>query len=285
MMDLSPSETIAIGAIMFLAGVIQATVGFAGGLFGIPLLVRVGLSLPQAVMVSLIGSLVQSATGAYQLRREIDPRITIRPALIRLITLPVGVYVLGLSQSLPADQIKQLIGVVLLAIVFVQWQWQPAPREKLHAAWEWFALGLSGFMAGFCGMGGPAMVLWVMAHCWSAAKSRAFLFFVFAAGMVPQMLLYWWRFGDDVESAMVLGLVGVVITLAGTFVGLRLGAGLAKHRLRRIAYGLLTLIALDAILSPLYSGRATQAGSPKSRQAAQNSIYFPGSASPQNRLQ
>jgi hypothetical protein len=39
------------------------------------------------------------------------------------------------------------------------------------------ALGL----AGICGMGGPPLVLWAMAHDWPADKVRAFLFACFAA--------------------------------------------------------------------------------------------------------
>ena len=38
------------------------------------------------------------------------------------------------------------------------------------------------FLLGLCGMGGPVMVLWVLAHDWPMNKARAFLFFLFTTG-------------------------------------------------------------------------------------------------------
>ena len=249
-MDFTVYQIIALAAIIFTAGVVQAAAGFAGGLFAIPLFVMLGLKLEQAVMISLIGAFVQSVMGAYLMRTHIDPRITIRPALLRLVTIPIGVFALTQVNTMGASQIKQLVGVLLLLIVAVQWVWRVQPRDHLHPGWEYFALALSGFMAGFCGMGGPPMILWVMAHNWTALKSRAFMFFVFSAGMIPQGLIYWWEFGEVIYEPALIGLVGVVFTMAGTHFGLKIGHTFSKSRLRRIAYVLLILIATSAMLSP-----------------------------------
>lgn len=248
-MDFTLFQIVALAAIIFTSGVVQAAAGFAGGLFAIPLFVMLGLKLEQAVMISLIGSFIQSVMGAYLMRPHIDPRITIRPALLRMITIPLGVYTLTQLNTLGASQIKQFVGVLLFAIVVVQWIWRVQPRDHLHPLWEYIALALSGFMAGLCGMGGPAMILWVMAHNWSAAKSRAFMFFVFSAGMIPQGLIYVWQFGEVVYEPALIGLVGIVITMAGTHIGLKIGHTFSKARLRRLAYILLILIATSAMLS------------------------------------
>jgi len=215
------------------------------------------MELPQAVMIALIGSFIQSVMGAYRLRHHIDPRITIRPALLRLVTLPLGVYTLWQLNHMAATQVKQIIGLILLVIVLVQWFWHVEPRERLHPAWEYFALATSGFMAGLCGMGGPAMILWVMAHNWTAAKSRAFMFFVFTAGMIPQGLMLWYQFGALIYKPALIGGLGFFITMAGTHIGLHIGHGFSKARLRSIVFSILIFIAASAMLSP-YTDRLSQ---------------------------
>ena len=249
-MDFSPATLLILGVVMFVAGVVQSAVGFAGGLIAIPMFVLMGMKLPQAVMIALIGSFIQSVMGAYHLRHDIDPRTTIRPALLRLVTMPVGVYVLWEINQLAITQVKQFIGLVLLVIVLVQWWWKVEPRERLHPAWEYLALGISGFMAGVCGMGGPAMILWVMAHNWSAKKSRAFMFFVFLAGLIPQGLLLWYEFGDLVIQPALIGVLGAFITVIGSQIGLKIGHGFSKARLRTIVFSLLIFIAVSAMLTP-----------------------------------
>jgi uncharacterized protein len=245
-MDFSPTTLLILGVVMFVAGVVQAAVGFAGGLIAIPLFVLMGMKLPQAVMIALIGSFIQSVMGAYQLRHEIDPRTTIRPALLRLITMPLGMYVMWQLNQMALVYTKQAIGVVLLVIVSVQWLWNVEPRERLHPAWEYLALSVSGFMAGVCGMGGPAMILWVMAHNWSAKKSRAFMFFV----LVPQGLLLWYEFGELIYMPALIGTLGFFITMIGTHLGLKIGHGFSKARLRSIVFSILIFIAVSAMLSP-----------------------------------
>jgi len=258
-MDVSLLQLLEVTAILFASSVLQGAVGFASGLFGIPLMMLTGLTLPEAVTVALIASGVQNLTGSWQLRREIDWSTTWRPVLIRTAAIPLGVWVLWLAGMLSEQRVKQIIGVVILAILIVQWLWRVRPRDSLHVGWEWFAFSLSGFMLGFCGMGGPPMVLWVMAHRWSSRKWRAFLFIVFLSGMIPQLLLLYAVFGDQIHSALLLGLVGVPITFAGTYFGLAIGHRLPLGALRAATYAILVLIAVMAIAAPLMSAGNTAA--------------------------
>jgi len=249
-MPWTPPQFAALAAILLGASIIQGTVGFAAGLFGIPLMVMTGLKPSEAIMISLMGSFVQSSFGAYRLREEVHVREVLRPTLIRFITLPLGVFSLQWFDTLPQEEVKQVIGAILLVVLLVQWLWRVEPREQLHAGWEWLAFGLSGFMAGFCGIGGPPMVLWVMAHTWTSHKSRAFMFWIFAAGMIPQAGLMWLQFGREMYWPTILGLLGIAVMVAGTQVGLLIGGKLPRHRLRQMTYGLLVLIALGAMLGP-----------------------------------
>lgn len=249
-MPLDLIHILLIAVILLASSLLQATIGFASGLLAIPLMLVVGMSLPEAVTVNLIASGIQNVVGAWRLREHVDFKQVTRPSLLRLVTLPLGVYLLHLSGSLAQDQVKQIIGLMILAAVIIQIAWQPQPREKLHQAWEWLAFSLSGVTLGFCGMGGPPMVLWVMAHNWSALRSRAFLFCVFASGVVPQGLLLYLVFGRDILPAALLGLAGIPVAYLGTVWGLYLGHRIPKPTLRTTAYGVLLLIAISAIAAP-----------------------------------
>lgn len=261
LMDLTALQYLEVGVIFFLSSIVQGAVGFAAGLFGIPLLLMVGIDLPEAITISMVSSIIQSALGYYQIGHEVEVRDAVRPLVIRIASLPLGAAALWLTtESLDPRQVKQVIGVVLLAIVVFQWAWNVQPRESLASFWEYIAFGLGGFMAGFCGMGGPPMVLWVMAHNWSAIKSRAFLFLMFLVGVPPQSLLLVWFFGwEKIAPALLLGLLGIVVMLLGTMVGLKVGGAMPKWRLRQVIYAMLTLIAVSNILAPLLPWNATEA--------------------------
>ena len=244
------SQYLLVSLILFLSSVVQGAVGFAAGLFGIPLLMLTGISLADAVAISIVASAVQNLVAAWQLRREIDYRLAWRPTLIRLATLPLGAWALRLLGSENNDLAGQAVGVIVLAIVAVQTALRVEPQEKLHDAWEWLAFSLGGFLLGLCGMGGPPMVLWVMAHKWPMNRARAFLYFLFVTGMPPQALVMWLMFGNKILGAMLLGLATIPALLAGLYLGLWFSRLMPDRVLRALSWVMLVLIAISAIVMP-----------------------------------
>jgi uncharacterized membrane protein YfcA len=244
------SQYLLVSLILFFSSVVQGAVGFAAGLFGIPLLMLTGVSLPDAVAISIVASAVQNLVAAWQLRRDIDYRLACRPTLIRLATLPLGAWALWMLGSEHNDLASQAVGVIVLAIVAVQSALRVQPREKLHDAWEWLAFSLGGFLLGLCGMGGPPMVLWVMAHNWPMNQARAFLYFLFVTGMPPQALIMWLMFGNEILGAMLLGLATIPALLAGLYLGLWLSRLMPDRVLRNLSWAVLVLIAVSAIVMP-----------------------------------
>jgi uncharacterized membrane protein YfcA len=249
-MSFTVTEYLLVSAILLASSVLQGAVGFAAGLFGIPLLTLTGVSLPEAVAISLVAAVVQNCTAAWQLRREIDFGLAWRPMLIRLATMPLGVMALWWIGQDSNDAASQMVGVIVLAIVLLQWSLRVTPQPRLHPAWEWLAFSLAGFLVGLCGMGGPPMVLWVMAHNWPMARGRAMLYYLFVIGIPPQALLLWLTFGGDVLRAMLLGMATLPALLVGTWLGLALGRMIPDRVLRPLAMVVLVLIALSAIALP-----------------------------------
>jgi uncharacterized membrane protein YfcA len=109
---------------------------------------------------------------------------------------------------------------------------------------------LSGFLLGFSGMGGPPMVLWVLAHDWPMNRARAFLFFLAAMSVIPQAVFLWLRFGNAALDAMLLGAAATPAVLIGLWCGLYLARLVPDRALRRLCIALLVVIALSAILNP-----------------------------------
>jgi uncharacterized protein len=249
-MPFSLAQIAAVSLVLFASSVVQGAVGFAAGLFGIPLLVLAGVSFPDAVAITLVAAAPQNIIPAWQLRREIDFRRALRPTIIRFAFLPLGVFALYLIGHENKDAASQLVGVIVLAIVIVQRAWRVHPQPHLHPAWEWLAFSLGGFLLGLCGMGGPPMVLWVLAHDWSMNRGRAFLFFIFATGLIPQALLLWLFFGESMLKAMLLGALALPPVLVGLWCGLYLSRMVPDQMLRRVSVALLVLVAASAIIMP-----------------------------------
>jgi uncharacterized protein len=241
-----------VGAILFASSIVQGAVGFASGLFATPLLMLSGISLPDAVAISMVASGIQNITAAWQLRREIDFRRALRPTFIRFAALPLGVGALLMVGKQSTALASQIVGGVILLIVAVQGALRVTPQEKVHPAWEWLAFGVGGFLLGLCGMGGPSMVLWVMAHDWPMIRAKAFLYFLFATGVPLQALLLWMAFGSDILAAMAQGLAALPLVLAGLYVGLHLGRQFSDLALRRLSLAVLVAIAASALLSPYF---------------------------------
>lgn len=239
-----------VSLILFASSFVQGAVGFAAGLFGIPLLVMAGISFPDAVAMSLVAAAPQNIIPAWQLRHDIDFRRAIRPMFIRYAFMPLGVFALSLVGSDNKDSASQLVGVLVLAIVAMQQLMHVEPQAHLHAAWEWLAFGLGGFLVGLCGMGGPAMVLWVLAHDWPMNRARAFLYFIFATSLPLQALLLWLFFGTQMLQAMLLSAAAFPSVLLGLWGGLYVARLVPDRMLRRLSIALLVLIAISAILSP-----------------------------------
>lgn len=234
-------------SIVFGGSLLQGMAAFGFGLFTVPLFLAVGLPVPMILSIAATSTALQASAAVYQLRRDIPWKIVGISILVRAVTLVLGVMVLRtLTQSM--EVFKFWVGAVVLGAVLLQSGWRPRPRSHLHPLFAGIAFLSSGFIGGLCSMGGPPLVLWVMAHDWAPAKTRGFLFASFM-GLVPiQLLVLYSVFGWEVWQGFFLALALTPVTLLGSMVGLRVGARFSKNTLRRVAYAILLLIALRAML-------------------------------------
>lgn len=244
-------QLVVIGVILFFSSVLQGAVGFAFGLFAIPLLVWTGLPLSEAVAIASISILIQVLVGTFQLRRHIRWREVIPATVIRYVTVPVGVGLLLIIDTLNRSQIKQILGLILLLVLVTQMFLKVKPQERLHPKWMILAFSGSGIMQGVAAMGGPPAVLWVMAHQWTNRQTRAFLLTLFLLVAPMQLALLYLTARSDIARALLIGLILSPLVALGSYIGVRLGDLIAMQALRQIALAILLLTALLSIVSPL----------------------------------
>lgn len=246
---MEPLSLILTGVVLFLSSVAQSAVGFGYALYATPLLVWLGIPLPHVITVVATCSMLQSGVGAVSLRADIPWRDLLLASAIRLLTMIAGLLVLTRFVTLEPDVVRAIIGVALCLIVIVQMTCRPQPRARVHAGWTATAFLVSGFLAGFCGMGGPALVLWLMAHDWTSRKSRGFLFGAFALSIPVQLVMMIVAFGPAMARTVLIGIACLPLVYAGAAIGLPLGNRLSSARLRTLSYALLLLIGLASLIS------------------------------------
>jgi uncharacterized membrane protein YfcA len=250
--NLNFAQLIGIGLTLAAGSLLQSSVGFGFGLLVMPLLLLLAdLSVPNAIGLMAAAALLQALISVYHLKRHADWRLLIPLILVGAVFLLLGVYMLHYMEGLDRDIVKQIVGSIQMVILILFWSWKVRLREHIHPFWGVIAVSLGGLVSGFVGMGGPFIVLWVMAHSWSNQKTRVTTLAIFAAMIPFQIAFLAWQFGAQVLHFSILGLLFVPMVLASTAGGLWIGSKISKARLRQLAMGLLFLIAAVSISQPL----------------------------------
>lgn len=252
-MTMDPLTLAGVGLVLFLAAAAQGAVGFGYALFATPLLVLLGIPLQNVVVLVSTCSMIQCTLAAHHLRAHIPWSIALTATAIRLVAVIVGLVGLKQLMGLDPDRVRLAIGIFLCILVLLQWAWHPAPVERVNPFWSGLAFTASGLLAGLLGMGGPPLILWVMAHRWSSLMSRAFLFAVVAMSVPAQLVIMTFGLGTGVLKFIAIGLAASPLVYAGSRLGLPVGNRLSRERLRMLAYGLLLIIGASAIWRALVS--------------------------------
>ncbi len=233
------------------ASFVQAMIGFAFNLLAIPLLIWSGFSLGQSIAITAIPILIQLLISAFKQRRSLVADDLALGIGVRFVTLPIGIMLLYTLDQLDPNTIKPFVGAVLLLIVLSEWFVHFVPRAHLGRGWDLLAFGMSGLMLGVIGMGGPPIVLWLMAHDWPPKRSRAFVTWLFLASAPIQIGLLYWKLDETALKGFAIGTALLPIVIVGTLLGNWIGDRFDEKRFKQIVHLFLLLTALISIVSPL----------------------------------
>jgi uncharacterized membrane protein YfcA len=243
------------GVVLILGAMLQSAVGFGFGMFAIPLLLLMGAEPYEAIVILSICGTVQTLIGMWSLRAHIAWRRALQLIALAGLMLPLGVWTLwAIDTHVSKETIRQIFGGIVLVVLLTQMIARVKPRDHLHWGWGALATSLCGCMSGLSGMGGPPLVMWVMAHTWSTDRSRVMLYTVFT-GLTPfQIGAMCYTFGPRVIDAVGVGAAVTPFALIGIIPGLWIGKRIPKPKLRIASYIVLLLVSLYAILEPILHG-------------------------------
>jgi len=248
---LDPDLIIRIALILFIGGFIQSSAGFGFGLFSLPLLLFMKLQLPEAVIMVIIGSAIQKILGIGYFRKVINLR-EISPLIASGLTgLPIGFYLMFRVSGMHHSSIKQVVGFLIISMLILRWSGLKNKMINVKRFWTYIAGFLSGILNGFANIGGPPVVLWVLAQKWENRKMRATVM-SFSLFFVPfQITTMIAMFGNELHSPLLYSLMLSPAVLLGSWAGLKFGDRFSRKILVRYMEVLLLLIALVSVLRPL----------------------------------
>lgn len=250
-MPLNEPLVIAIATVVFAGSLLQSVAGFGFGMFAIPALMLLGCPPPQAIVIVAICGAVQTISGLITLRRHIVWRQSAWMIALAAICLPLGVWTLGELQHIGQVRIRQVFGALVLLGLIAQWIARVKPRDHVAPAWGVAATAGCGYLAGLAGMGGPPVVIWIMAHRWPPARIRVTLWVLFT-GLTPiQLLFFYIRFGDVVAESALQGVAFAPVAALALLPGMWIGRHTPRKRMRQMSFGILAAVSGYAILQPL----------------------------------
>jgi uncharacterized protein len=165
------------------AGVLRGYSGFGGGLVMAPFFIRMIGPTESVVLISMI-HLLTSFQGVRRSVSLVDFRIVAPLTAAAALSVPIGVVLLD---ELDPHLIKTAVAVVVIVLALAMTFGVRIPGSP--TSFRSVVVGLlSGILNGFCGIGGPPAVLYVLAGNSASAELRA-SFIVFFAVLYPVTVL------------------------------------------------------------------------------------------------
>lgn len=239
MPQMTQTFLITLGGI-FLAAVLRGFTGFGFGLAAVPLL---ALALPPAQVVPLVVvlNLVIGMSGLRTAVHQTDWRAIRGLVPGVLVGIPTGLLILT---AFSANTVRLAIGLIIAGSVAMLWRGATLPPRP--SAILTLAVGMmSGIMTGLASMGGPPMVVYLIAVGNSALAVRAtsIVYFLFSGAISAAAMLYQGLIGRDV-------LLWVAAGIPAAFAGNRLGTW-AFYRAKPHHHRMTALIVLSILAAVL----------------------------------
>lgn len=232
-----------VGAVVIaVACFVQGLAGFGIGLVSLAFLPFL-MSPASAVVLMTLYAAVFTIVIFIPLRRDFTLEGMKGLALGTVLATPFGVWVLS---ALPASALTRLIGLVLLAIVALEWSGL-YPQRLDGAGWGFGAGVGAGLIGGAVGTPGPPVILYAAAQDWSPRTLKANIQAFLIVNQALILVGYWWTGLLDREIWRLTGLYAVP-AVAGLAAGMLLFGRLDRARFRRVVFAVLFVSGLVLLL-------------------------------------
>lgn len=233
----------AVGAVV-IAGAcfVQGLAGFGIGLVSLAFLPFL-MSPQDAVVLITLYATVFIVVIFFPLRRDFTLQGMAELVAGSILATPAGVWLLA---GLPSDVLKRLIGLVLLAIVALEWL--GLYPQRLHGrAWGFGAGLVAGVLGGAVGTPGPPVILYAAAQGWSPRTMKANIQAFLMINQAVILIGYWWAGLLDREIWRLSWLYAVP-AVAGLAAGMLFFNRLDRARFRRVVFAVLFLSGLVLLI-------------------------------------
>ncbi len=230
---------IALGALVIAgAFLVLGLAGFGNGLVALAFLPLV-MSPVAAIVLLTVYTVLASVVIFVPLRADFDAAGL--PALLlgSLLGTPVGVWLLA---ALPASTLTRLIGLVLLAVVALEWL-GVYPARLPGRGWALGAGVTAGLLGAAVGTPGPPVVLYMASQGWSPRTIKANLQAFFLVNQAVIAIGYWWA-GLLTADVWRYATVFLLPAAVGLLIGMTLFTRIDQVRFRRIVFAILFVSGL-----------------------------------------
>ena len=234
------TSLILIGAILFLATLARAALGFGDALIAMPLLalvVPMKLASPVVALASVLNAFLILARDW----RSLDIRQAKGLILIALCSVPFGAWLL---QEGDDRLLKAILGTVVLG--FGIWSLRNPAMPQLRSPWWNLPFGVTaGILGGAYNTAGPPLVIYATLKRWPPDVFRVILqaYFLPAGLMIIALHGYHGRLTNDVLKIFALALPLIAVAFV---VGRRFADRIPEEKFRRAVY--VALLFLGGLL-------------------------------------
>ena len=233
----------AVGAIVIAAAsFVQGLAGFGIGLVSLAFLPFL-MEPATAVVLMTVYTVVFTVVIFFPLRRDFTLHGMHELVVGTIVATPAGVWLLA---GLPPDVLKRLIGLVLLAIVALEWLGL-YPARLRGRGWGFGAGLMAGLIGGAVGTPGPPVILYAATQDWSPRTVKANIQAFLIVNQALILIGYWWAglLGREVWR---LTAVYAAPAASGVAAGMLLFTRLDRVRFRRVVFVVLFVSGLVLLL-------------------------------------
>jgi len=226
-----------------LAGVIRGITGFGGAMvMSPPFALLLGPLVAVPVVLLLEG--IAAAPMLVQLRHEVRWRILGPIVAAAYVTMPIGTWILITAD--PLLMRKAIAAVVIVFSLVMLFGWRYAGRQRLATS---VGLGaVSGTMLGATSLGGPPVILYLLAGPDPIETTRANLTYYLGALCMAGLALLWLN-GVLGVSELLLATLLAPGYYVGMVAGIRLFARFNDTRFRQFTLAFMLLVAIGILLA------------------------------------
>lgn len=237
------NDIAALVGIVLVAGLVTGIAGFGFGLVAVATLAAVR-SLPDAVVMVNVIALFVCSYNLWTVRDDLNWRDAV-PLIAS--SLPMAVLGAFLLRTLETRWLEWILaGAILAGCVVALWSPKAAVLHKPYPGSIVAGL-MGGLLGGVLATGGPPVVLYCLLRGWDKRVMKAVLSGYFAVMAVWRLVVLFAQ-GVATPASAGLGLVLLVPSFLGTYLGVRVFGRLSTVAFKYATAGLLLLLAVRLVV-------------------------------------